>query len=168
MEYSRKGPGHDVKTQRELAVGEVDAASRSRLAMHNLKRAQFALQNSPEQELYQADPAAYLQRFGLRPCSEPGHVHSADCGSAGPAQVKPSSIHGDGLFANRTIAKGDAITPLLNHQRSDVSALASKVNQSENANSVPQVEGGTMVLRAARDMKPGEEILAQYDYPGKR
>jgi len=161
--WQKGQPGH---TGREPDSG----TARSRLQLQaNFRAQQTIAGNSELGEQFQADPQGYLQRFGVHPAAPTpatpsgtmeGHVHDV--------HIKESALHGQGVFASQPVKAGDTICKVLNGSRDDVSPVASKVNESGQPNALPVVEGDHMVLRAVRDVPPGQEVLSKYDFPGKK
>ena len=132
----------------------------------NMARVEFAISGNEDQRLqYEADPALFMQRMGVAPAA-PGA--GAQEGAMSKVDIRSSPIHGQGVFSDRGVRKGEAIAKLLNKDGDDVSKVASKVNHSGEPNALPVVEaGGDIVLRAVRDVPPGNEVVSSYSYPGK-
>jgi hypothetical protein len=129
----------------------------------NVIRAQQAIAgNADLRAQYEADPELFLQRFGVAP-----EEFAAAEGAVRPVSVRPSPIHGQGVFAGQRIQRGDTIARMLRQERDDVSSVASKVNHAEAPNALPVVEGGEMVLKAVEDITPGREVVSRYPFPGK-
>lgn len=75
-------------------------------------------------------------------------------------EVKPSKIHGNGLFATKDFKAGELICPgRINGKRT----LAGRyTNHSTNANVVPEKVGDDINAVALRDIYKGEELLVDY------
>lgn len=84
--------------------------------------------------------------------------------------VKKSKIHGNGLFANEPIKKGDTIGvahQILNTSNHKVfiptAIVGSNYNHSKNNPNAENVnDGNKRYLVALKDIKPGTEITANY------
>ena len=125
-----------------------------------LERAQLAIEGNADLRLqYEADPALFLQRFGVAPAQLVGALR--------PVAVGPSSIHGQGVFAGQGVRRGEPIATMLRPGGDDVSRVASKVNHGDAPNALPVVEGDQMVLKAVEDITPGREVVSSYPFPGK-
>ena len=113
-----------------------------------------------------ADPRAFAARFQM-PSVAPGPTRAAPERAPAPGiTVGPSSVHGEGAFADGPIGVGDVICRMI--LGNDVTFAASKVNCSpSNPNVRPVAVGSELVLRASRPIGPGEELLGNYPHPGR-
>ena len=75
-------------------------------------------------------------------------------------EVKPSKIHGNGLFATKDFKAGELICPgRINGKRTPAGRY---MNHSTNANVAPEKVGEDMNVIALRDIYQGEELLVNY------
>jgi hypothetical protein len=75
-------------------------------------------------------------------------------------EVKPSKIHGNGLFATKDFKAGELICPgRINGKRTPAGRYT---NHSTNANVVPEKVGDDINAVALRDIYKGEELLVDY------
>jgi SET domain-containing protein len=75
-------------------------------------------------------------------------------------QVKPSKIHGNGLFATKDFKAGELVCPgRINGKRTPAGRY---MNHSTNANVAPEKVGDDINAVALRDIYVGEELLVDY------
>jgi hypothetical protein len=75
-------------------------------------------------------------------------------------EVKPSKIHGNGLFATKDFKAGELICPgRINGKRTPAGRY---MNHSTNANVAPEKVGDDLNAVATRDIYQGEELLVNY------
>lgn len=75
-------------------------------------------------------------------------------------EVKPSKIHGNGLFATKDFKAGELIGPgRINGKRTSAGRY---MNHSTNANVAPEKVGDNLNAVATRDIYQGEELLVNY------
>lgn len=174
--FVERDDGKDGAIRRSLAATPTRAAPATRRLQ--LAQARNAVTSPAHRAQFEADPVAFVQRFGLGHFARGGDEARAlvglDARSADPSGesaahsalvLSPSPIHGDGVFAGAPISAGTVVSRLVVGE--DVSYTASKVNQSENVNVAPTGPATSQVLTATQDLGPGEEVLADYPYPGK-
>jgi hypothetical protein len=75
-------------------------------------------------------------------------------------EVKPSKIHGNGLFATKDFKAGELVCPgRINGKRTPAGRY---MNHSTNANVAPEKVGDDMTVVALRDIYQDEELLVNY------
>jgi hypothetical protein len=75
-------------------------------------------------------------------------------------EIKPSKIHGNGLFATKDFKAGELICPgRINGKRTPAGRY---MNHSTNANVAPEKVGEDINAVALRDIYQGEELLVDY------
>jgi hypothetical protein len=87
-------------------------------------------------------------------------------------RVEPSSIHGEGLFADKDFSAGSVIAPVYlpnqltesGHARMD--PTTGMVNSSLDANLRMSLVDGQWQLITLRAVQPGEELVATYSRDG--
>ena len=75
-------------------------------------------------------------------------------------ELKPSSIHGTGLFAAKDFEVGEVVCPgRLNGKRTPGGRF---INHSQNSNIQPELVGNDIFAVAARKISAGDELLVDY------
>jgi hypothetical protein len=75
-------------------------------------------------------------------------------------KLKPSSIHGTGLFATKDFEVGEVVCPgRLNGKRTPGGRF---INHSQNSNIQPELVGNDIFAVAARKISAGDELLVDY------
>ena len=75
-------------------------------------------------------------------------------------EVRPSSIHGNGLFADQWFYKDDWIVPV--RLNGVITHLGAASNHGEPNAVLCRWPNGNLYLRATRPIKPDDEILHDY------